>query len=77
MLQIQEVVQEVSSVMLQHIDQLKHQVNNFKYPQGTRENPALSCREIILGHPQYKTGWWYFKKIDDKDIEQICGLHLT
>lgn len=55
--QVQEVVHELSKVMLQHIDLLKAQVQNLKYPRGTRENPALSCREIALGHPHYKTGF--------------------
>lgn len=54
--QVGDVIQEVSRVMLNHIDILKKDIESFKYPEGKRENPALSCREIKLGHPLFKTG---------------------
>lgn len=76
-LKLKEVVQEISSVMLKHIDQLKTQVDNIKYPQGTRENPAISCREIALGHPNFKTGWYWVDPTQGsiKDALQVwCNM---
>lgn len=74
---LQDVIQEVSTVMLQHIDQLKSQVENIRFPQGTRENPALSCREIAMGHRQYKTGWYWIDptqgSIDDA-LQVWCNM---
>jgi len=78
--QVGEVIQEVSTVMLDHINALKKEVDYMRYPQGTRENPAISCREIKLGHPSYKTGWYYVDpnlgSIDDA-IHVWCNMTET
>lgn len=76
-LQLQEVIREMSGVMLQHIDQLKAQVEKIRFPQGTRESPALSCREIILGHPQYQSGWYWIDPSQgsaDDAIQVWCNV---
>lgn len=78
--QVGEVIQEVSSVMLHHIDSLKKEVELIRYPEGKRENPAISCREIKLGHPSFKTGWYWVDpnlgSIDDA-IKVWCNMTDT
>lgn len=72
-----EVIQAVSTVMLNHIDALKKEVDMIRYPEGKRENPAISCREIKMGHPSYKNGWYWVDpnlgSVDDA-IQVWCNL---
>jgi len=78
--QFGELINEVSSVMLNHIDNLQKEVANIRYPQGTRENPAITCREIKLGHPASKSGWYWIDpnlgSIDDA-IKVHCNMTDT
>jgi len=77
---VADVIQEVSTVMLNHIEGLKKELDYIRYPEGKRENPALSCREIKLGHPSYKTGWYWVDpnlgSIDDA-IQVWCNMTET
>lgn len=72
-----ELIHEVSGVMLHHIDVLKKEVDAIRYPVGSRDNPAISCREIKLGHPAFKTGWYWVDpnlgSIDDA-IQVWCNM---
>lgn len=78
--QVSEVIQEVSTVLLNHIDALKKEVDDIRYPEGKRDNPAISCREIKLGHPSFKTGWYWVDpnagSIDDA-IQVWCNMTET
>ncbi len=38
------------------IDELDTEIKGIKFPQGTRSNPARSCKDIFLGHPEFKDG---------------------
>jgi len=75
--QVGEVIQEVSTVLQNHIDSLKREIEIIKYPDGRRESPAISCREIKLGHPSFKSDWYYVDpnlgSIDDA-IKVYCDF---
>ena len=47
---------EVVERIFNDIDRLDSEIVAIKTPTGTRENPARTCRDIFLGHPDYKDG---------------------
>lgn len=38
------------------IEELRNDIAEMKLPSGTKENPARTCRDIYLGHPQFQDG---------------------
>jgi len=72
-----EVISEVSTVMRSHIEALKEEVQSIQHPQGTRDNPAVSCREIKMGHPSKPSGHYWVDpnlgSIDDA-IHVWCNM---
>ena len=53
---IEKTVKMVSEQILADIDDLRMDVRDLKLPKGTRDNPARTCRDIYLGHPDFKDG---------------------
>ena len=49
---LSEVVERIFS----HIDELDSELQDIKFPQGTKESPARTCRDIYHGHPESKDG---------------------
>ena len=39
---------------------LDWKLRNIRSQNGTKENPARSCREIQLDHPYFESGLYYF-----------------
>lgn len=38
------------------IKSLNSQIENLLTPEGSRKNPARTCRDIKLGHPEWSNG---------------------
>ena len=49
---LSEVVEKIFS----HIDELDTELQEIKFPLGTKESPARTCRDIYLGHPEFQNG---------------------
>lgn len=54
---------EASSSLRQHdvevdstLKSLNNQIENLRSPDGTTKNPARSCRDLKLCHPEWKSG---------------------
>lgn len=61
------------------LNSLKQDIEHMKYPMGTQNNPARTCKDLQLCHPDFpdgmlilhdegKQGWsydllWYFGRI--------------
>jgi len=45
--------------MFEEIDKLNEEVMGYKFPKGTKENPAVTCRDVFLGHPEFQDGWYW------------------
>lgn len=39
-----------------HIDQLKEDIEELKFPRGNKHNPARTCKDIYLGHSNFTNG---------------------
>ena len=54
---------EASSSLRQHdvevdstLKSLNSQIENLRSPDGSQKNPARSCRDLKLCHPEWKSG---------------------
>lgn len=54
---------EASSSLRQHdvevdstLKSLNNQIENLRSPDGTQKNPARTCRDLKLCHPEWKSG---------------------
>ena len=51
-----EPLEEVINRIFTNIDQLDDEIQEIKFPRGVRSNPARSCKDILLGHPESEDG---------------------
>lgn len=42
--------------IFQDIDDLKAELDQIQFPNGAREAPARSCKDLYLAHPEFKDG---------------------
>ena len=42
--------------IFQEIDDIKVEIDSVRFPNGDRETPARSCKDLYLAHPEYKDG---------------------
>ena len=45
--------------MYSSIYSMRQELDRYRKPDGTRENPARSCRDLWYGHPHLKSGWYW------------------
>ncbi|KAL0156484.1 hypothetical protein M9458_047730, partial [Cirrhinus mrigala] len=38
------------------LNNLKQDIERMKYPMGTQNNPARSCKDLQLAHPEFPDG---------------------
>lgn len=38
---------------------MRQELDRFRKPLGTRDNPARSCRDLWLGHQSFENGWYW------------------
>lgn len=53
---IKEGLMQVVDKMFEEIDKLNEEVMGYKFPKGTKENPAVTCRDVYLGHQDFQDG---------------------
>lgn len=41
---------------------LNNQIENIRSPEGSKKNPARTCRDLKLCHPDWKSGEWWQKE---------------
>ena len=44
--------------IFQDIDDLKAELDQIQFPNGGREAPARSCKDLYLAHPEFKDGMY-------------------
>ena len=54
--ELKDGVRLVVEEMFKHIDKLKDVLADIKHPTGKGDNPATTCRDILLGHPSSQDG---------------------
>jgi len=42
--------------IFQDIDDLKAELDGVRFPNGERDSPARSCKDLYLAHPEFKDG---------------------
>lgn len=40
------------------LNSLKQDIERMKYPMGTQNNPARTCKDLQLCHPEFPDGEW-------------------
>lgn len=40
------------------LNNLKQEIERMKYPMGTQNNPARTCKDLQLCHPEFTDGEW-------------------
>lgn len=63
--------------MYANIYVIRKQIDVMKKPIGTKENPARTCRDLYLGHPDYQDGkYWIDPNLGavDDAIEVFCNM---
>lgn len=40
------------------LNNLKQDIERLKYPMGTQNNPARTCKDLQLSHPEFSDGEW-------------------
>lgn len=70
---------EASSTLRQHdvevdstLKSLNNQIENLRSPDGTQKNPARTCRDLKLCHPEWKSGE-YGSRYREEDREKVTG----
>jgi collagen type V/XI/XXIV/XXVII alpha len=53
---VEEVIEKVTEEIFGEIDELREDLNMLRYPRGTKESPARSCRDIKVGFPDSADG---------------------
>ena len=48
--------------IFQDIDDLKAELDQIQFPNGGREAPARSCKDLYLAHPEFKDGMYPVEK---------------
>lgn len=38
------------------LNNLKQDIERMKFPMGTQDNPARTCKDLSLGHPDFPNG---------------------
>ncbi|KAG9343617.1 hypothetical protein JZ751_013787 [Albula glossodonta] len=41
------------------LNNLKQDIERMKFPMGTRDNPARTCKDLQLGHPEFPDGEYW------------------
>lgn len=64
---------EASSSLRQHdvevdstLKSLNNQIENLRSPDGSQKNPARTCRDLKLCHPEWKSGKY-------RKIQMVCA----
>lgn len=63
--------------MYSSIYTMRQDLERIKKPQGSKENPVRSCKDLYFGHPQFKDGWYWIDPnlgMPDDAIYVYCNM---
>lgn len=63
--------------MYSSIYTMRQDLERIKKPQGSKENPVRSCKDLYFGHPQFKDGWYWIDPnlgMPDDAIYVFCNM---
>ena len=46
--------------LFQGLDDMREDIDRVRFPNGGKETPARSCKDIYLDHPEFSDGKLYF-----------------
>lgn len=49
--------EERRALVMKAYQQLKKQYERFKKPDGSKEAPAKTCRDLAVAYPDFQDGW--------------------
>lgn len=74
---------EASSSLRQHdvevdstLKSLNNQIETLRSPDGSQKNPARTCRDLKLCHPEWKSGKCVGNGSQKKDRKTLCWMFL-
>lgn len=71
--------EEKKKIVLRAYEQLKTSLEKFKKPNGDKNNPGKTCRDILIAHPDSKSGnyWIDPNEGDERDaIFVYCDMAM-
>jgi len=63
--------------MYSSIYTMRQDLDRIRKPQGSKDNPVRSCRDLYYGHPQFKDGWYWIDPnlgMPDDAIYVFCNM---
>lgn len=63
--------------MYSSIYTMRTDLERIKKPQGSKDNPVRSCKDLYFGHPQFKDGWYWIDPnlgMPDDAIYVYCNM---
>lgn len=66
---MQEMLSAIATQLLNDITDLKKELVDYRLPRGLKDNPATSCRDILLGHPESVDGMYF-------SVVSLCGISV-
>ncbi|KAJ8938471.1 hypothetical protein NQ318_004111, partial [Aromia moschata] len=63
--------------MYSTIYSMRQDLERIRKPTGTKENPAMSCRDLYYGHPHYTDGWYWIDPnsgMKDDAVYVYCNM---
>jgi len=58
---------------------LSQQIENIRSPEGTRKNPARTCRDLKMCHGDWKSGQWPCRSLRPSGMfspPSLCHLYM-
>lgn len=59
------------------LNNLKQDIERLKYPMGTQNNPARTCKDLQLSHPEFTDGEWTERRSPNLNLIQTQELETA
>ncbi|KAG5880671.1 hypothetical protein JTB14_037568 [Gonioctena quinquepunctata] len=78
---VEELIEDMNVQFLDMystIYSMRQELEKFRKPIGSRENPAMTCKDLYYGHPHYTDGWyWIDPNLGMKDDAVYVYCNMT